>query len=216
MIERPISCTTENVLAILARRQTQTRRVIIPQPPDIAGLYWLGGRWYMPPGEPASLPPAPCRYGKPGDRLWVREAFRVTDRTARDMARVAYKAGGGVRHVHIPETHWDTPTAQPREKWVSGRFMPSWASRIVLGLTEVRAERLQDISEMACYAEGRPLDLEMDPVSRPGASWFRDLWNSVDSTRGRGWDVNPWVWVLTFRWRNARILRLALNIEVTP
>lgn len=95
--------------------------------------------------------------------------------------------------------------------------MPRWASRITLEITEVRAQRLQDISEADAIAEG--LRIHENPKCALGVGkfmytafpgdhslWcldaktaFYNLWDSINAKRGFGWDKNPWVWVLTFR-----------------
>ena len=91
--------------------------------------------------------------------------------------------------------------------------MPRWASRITLEITDVRVERVQDITDEDCYAEGLPedepsafQDAEMAKVAGlhvPERSaerhWFRVGWDRLNARRGFGWDANPWVWVLTFR-----------------
>jgi hypothetical protein len=80
--------------------------------------------------------------------------------------------------------------------------MPRWASRIQLEVTDVRVERVQDISEEDARAEG--CEGFTDP-NLPGSAIgscedeFKDLWNSINEKRGFGWDVNPWVWVVEFR-----------------
>ena len=73
--------------------------------------------------------------------------------------------------------------------------MPRWASRITMRITDVRVERLQDISEADANAEGCQLPArDMDWMQC--RTWFRDLWESI---HGDGsWDDNPWLWVVSF------------------
>jgi hypothetical protein len=71
--------------------------------------------------------------------------------------------------------------------------MPRWASRITLEITNVRVQRLQEISEADAEAEGAP----EHPYDHKTA--FRRIWDSINAKRGFGWDTNPFVWVLTFR-----------------
>ena len=92
--------------------------------------------------------------------------------------------------------------------------MPRWASRILLEITDVRVQRVQDISEEDAIAEGiRELPLQ---EREPGAGWCADplgnptlhyrtpraafaaLWDSINEGRGFGWNANPWVWAVTF------------------
>ena len=72
--------------------------------------------------------------------------------------------------------------------------MPRAASRITLGITDVRVERLQDISRGDAMAEGCPFQNMADgPDPR---DWYSDLWNGINNG---GWDANPWVWVVSFK-----------------
>jgi hypothetical protein len=81
------------------------------------------------------------------------------------------------------------------KKWRPSIFMPRWASRITLDVTAVRVERLQEITDADCIAEG------YDHFAGWGArqEWYRKLWDGLNAKRGLGWDVNPWVWVVTFQ-----------------
>jgi hypothetical protein len=79
--------------------------------------------------------------------------------------------------------------------------MPRIASRILLEITDVRVERLHEISADDCRAEGHPTDWSRSPdikVHNDAArDWYMDLWESIN---GHGsWDANPWVWAITFR-----------------
>jgi hypothetical protein len=73
--------------------------------------------------------------------------------------------------------------------------MPRWASRLTLEVTDVRVERLCEITPDDCRAEGQPIH-NNDGGVRYG---FGQLWNSLNAKRGFGWDANPWVWVVSFR-----------------
>lgn len=84
--------------------------------------------------------------------------------------------------------------------------MPRWVSRILLEITAVRVERLQDITEDQAKAEGvRRVELinrwfahdDSENAFGTATGAFRDLWQSV----GGDWDANPWVWVIEFRRR---------------
>jgi hypothetical protein len=85
-------------------------------------------------------------------------------------------------------------------------FMPRWASRILLEVTAVRVECVQDINEEDAIAEGLsdeyirkefpPAECFRKPTAREA---FRTLWDSINAKRGYGWDVNPWVWVIEFK-----------------
>jgi hypothetical protein len=143
-----------------------------------------------------------CPYGQPGDRLWVREAFRTyaaydaesmgdmqqrLSCTGDEMGRVApihYLADGHRRN-------WLATDAM-EGRYRHARFMPRWASRILLQIDAVRVERLQDISTKDCWAEGIPSSPDVDPRHE-----YEELWERIN---GEGsWDRNPWVWAVSFR-----------------
>jgi len=84
--------------------------------------------------------------------------------------------------------------------WTPSARMPRWASRITLEITEVRVERLNEISRRDCVAEGISGPYSLDPMlcSGPVAELvYEKLWESINGTGS--WDVNPWVWVLAFK-----------------
>lgn len=76
--------------------------------------------------------------------------------------------------------------------------MPRWASRILLEITSVRVERLQDISDNDFKAEGYPLERELTGGSTDAFCWFRHLWDSVSKPEFN-YQSNPWVWVIEFK-----------------
>lgn len=222
MTERPILFSDSMVRAILAGTKTQTRRVLTPQPHEESGPISVGRyhpivvrRGLEEPGaerfgahtDDASWS---CPYGEPGDRLWVREAFALSQRDPDDYEvsmcepwwwdPPVYRAGtadgewtrwDGRRHVPIPPP------------WRPSIHMPRWASRLTLEVTSVRVERVQSISEEDARAEG----------VTPGAvgdvtCWraFRVLWDSINGEReGCSWKANPWVWVVGFRRATPRL-----------
>lgn len=90
----------------------------------------------------------------------------------------------------------DEMTIPPR--WRPGIHMPRWASRLTLHVTDVRVQRLQDISEDDAQAEGCPCQSDDDLCGMEAAGWFRDLWDSLNAERAP-WSSNPWVVAVTFR-----------------
>jgi hypothetical protein len=128
-----------------------------------------------------------CKYGEPGDRLWVRENFlqlmhgQVTD------GRVKYCASIDPRSTGTPKNDGYWWRKRP------SIHMPRWASRITLEITGVRVERLQHISEHDAKAEG------VESAQCCGAHYhgFSKLWQSINGPDS--WDANPWVWVVEFR-----------------
>lgn len=194
--ELPILFTGEMVRAILDGRKTQTRRVVKLRPPYGDGLM-------------------PCPYGAPGDLLWVREAWHpvvahgcVMNTCDCGDVNVFYRASDPNRQSEprffndrdIPG-EWCIPRAAKNGGWVPGIFMPRWASRILLRVTDVRVERVQEISEEDARAEGVE---GIGPRQRWAIERFRALWDSVNAKRGYGWDVNPWVWVVGFEVEEVR------------
>ncbi len=198
MKTRPIFFNSEMVSAILAGRKTQTRQLMEPQP--VLGKVWKD--WIIS-SEKMDLPRQYCPYGIPGDRLWVRETwFPIQD--------PAVYACAGVDIIY--KADWDADGISREEardagvdRWRSPIFMPRRASRITLEIINVHAERLQDIKAGDVAKEGWPNAPETEYVWTPGIfriregfNWFRELWDSINTKRGYGWDVNPWGWVIEF------------------
>ena len=165
MKERPILFNGEMVRAILDGRKTQTRRVIkwealhkqagLPFPTKVR-LAWFNllQGWGLDAGDNV-LREVKCPYGLPGDRLWVREAFRCNG-WATDMATIFYKAHENASYTEMCEQF---PVADHKPlpvdtRWRHSIYMPRWASRITLEITDVRVERLQEISEKDAESEG--------------------------------------------------------------
>ena len=192
MKEHPILFSGEMVRAILDGRKTMTRRVIKPQPVSIPEAKVAHANWIM--------QNRTCPYGQPGDRLWVRETWKPT-RASCAIATgidgpgtyVRYRADDSRRTV----AHSMKCRGADREPWHPSIFMPRWASRITLEITEVRVERVQDITEEDAKAEAPPFPFDYTPASY--RSLFRALWDSLNAKRGYGWAANPWVWVISFK-----------------
>ncbi|EFV1553995.1 hypothetical protein QNC52_004458 [Salmonella enterica] len=190
MKERGMIFNAEMVRAILDGRKTQTRRPVkFPLIDKNMGCELAGNELA---GELAAHNYWNSPYGKPGDRIWVRETFRVNSR-ATDVATLVYRAS--VRNSWTEQTHrvhvavCNKP-ATP-EKWTPSIHMPRWASRILLEITDVRVERLRDLSEEDAKSEGIT-----PPAGGVLPGWeyrinFRDLWMDIYGTDS--WEANPWV-----------------------
>lgn len=202
--ERPILFSAEMVRAILEGRKTQTRRIVRPQPCDMTPCGGTGENWVTPSictgpcGCPPHMQGSPdvdrCPYGKPGDRLWVRETWAIH----RDYDRLPPSKVSTIAKVHYL-------VDGPKPKWCgrirSSRFMPRWASRLTLEIESVSVERLQDISYADGAAEGFPFSgrpfATFEEEKAAVLAWYIDLWESIN---GKGsWDENPWVWKISFR-----------------
>jgi hypothetical protein len=215
MKERPIIFSGPMVRAILEGRKTQTRRVFkkmhagdgwAEQVHPAAESGWIG--WWGHTGDAAAFTKKryklgiPCPYGVPGDRLWVLEAWLPFDLDhVINGKRFAYKA---------------SPYCEESRKafgyrWCPSIHMPRNVSRITLEITEVRVQRIQNISAEDAIAEGIEWNrcgcevcaYTSSPCPADASTLiedFRDLWSSVHKAYGpHGWNANPWVWCVSFK-----------------
>lgn len=195
MKDRPILFSAPMVRAILAGTKTQTRRAV-----KSTGMYAIDASIHgeeVARRELAALATR-CPYGQAGDQLWVREAFSgphcmdasdgckaVPPSKWGDCSRIWYWADG-----NPTEGDWTRPRPSIH--------MPRWASRILLEITAVRVERLQDISETDAEAEGiqEIVDAGVDHDGTPRDA-YRALWEQINGADS--WSANPWVWVVEFK-----------------
>ena len=202
MKERPILMSSPMIRALLAGAKTQTRRIVgekhLPFIEDLTGRY-LAGEW-----EDRPFP-----YGKPGDRLWVRETFyaygrwetRFNPAKKRDewhFLDFTLDVPGRSYEYSEPENYKPGKRSGVYRQWWKrpAIFMPRWASRLTLEITAVRVERLQDISEEDALADGG-WTYRTCPVHKNPVESFRLLWQQINGADS--WDANPWVWVIEFR-----------------
>ncbi|HCT7944893.1 TPA: hypothetical protein OT890_003650 [Raoultella ornithinolytica] len=219
MKERGMIFNAEMVRAILDGQKTQTRRIMKVQPSEdftpmnMALEPDYKARWYIPGivdkegylqsaskevfGVANENEGYSCPFGAVGDRIWVREAFRVHSR-ATDVATLVYKASeknSWTEQTHrVPVAVCNKP-ATP-EKWTPSLHMPRWASRILLEITDVRVERLQEITlGDICKEIGCGL-YDFRPATHGFQVW-EELWQSIYGAEN--WQANPWVWVIEFK-----------------
>ena len=196
---KPILMNTEMVRAILDRRKTCTRRVVKPQPINSReyGLQWKGiyGELKL----PSSIESYAYSFGSyapylPGDILYVRETWHR-------YAKLIGKGGG----CHLEERYgYKASIANSEdaaEPWKPSIHMPKEAARIWLKVTEVRVERLKDITADGIRNEGlSSMAVHAGDMEIALKEW-ENLWNSTikksDIDR-YGWNANPWVWVIEF------------------
>ncbi|EKB9498599.1 hypothetical protein OOX37_004313 [Salmonella enterica] len=208
MKERGMIFNAEMVNAILSGRKTQTRRPIkwkqtrfteIAERDDGSLWPWAedcergGDIWFA------------CPYGEIGDHIWVRETWQVIHDHIDESSHVEYRTYA----PSIPkekDRYWHTVYAEhfgdeSREDrgfpWRPAIHMPRWASRILLEITDVRVERLRDLSEEDAKSEGI---IPSAGGVLPGWEYrinFRDLWMDIYGTDN--WEANPWVWVIEFK-----------------
>lgn len=230
--ERGILMSGPMVLATLAGIKTETRRVAVPQPikvdamgalwsPDIPKEMRFGFLW-----SPNLKPPLVnirmfdaisqlCPYGRPGDRLYVRETFRFYGREAGigDPTRfkIQYVADGTISPWIIGERkYWDkaiddiTAIEEERVTMRPSIFLPKWASRIWLEITKVQLQFLQSITNKQAIAEGAVF--AGNALLTPRLN-FEFLWAGLNANRidrhgirgGYAWARNPVVWRICFR-----------------
>jgi len=203
--ERPILFSAPMVRALLAGKKTQTRRAIKAAPTGssayLLGLHQPTGMW----GIHANVERddgvwrGRCPYGAPGDRLWVRETFAKIDGQTQPWIETDYRA---------TYTRGDRlgDTLGIKKRWTPAIHMPRAASRITLEVTEIRVERLQNISEADARAEGVNLQPRLTGYSKDGGCrWepedprtaYCSLWESINGPGS--WESNPWVWVVSFK-----------------
>jgi len=196
-MSKSITFNADMIKALLAGNKTQTRRPIANQdemyissmgafkPNNSLGKY-IGGRHHV-----------PCPLGKSGDTLWVRETFQLGLCTE---SSIAYRA------THNPS---DLEEGQDETiKWQPSIHMPQWASRITLKITDIRIEKLQDISDDDAFKEGVKC-IHGDRCNSMSCEWgctpapFKEnVWDKIYHDKhkpGFAWDKNPWVWVIGFK-----------------
>lgn len=205
MKETPIPFIPELVRAIMHGQKTQTRRVIKPDPKVVNQIYAdaciltariLGGNNQR----------IRCPYGRPGDRLWVRHPFwrggkGKNDQVWDEFTRMVRWQDGV--EASLVELDLDEQGKHAMLKKKNARFMPKWAARLWLEITEIGVQRVQEISEADASAEGCPgLAFLPGPDGADGIApreRFRELWDRINAERGYDWESNPWVWVVKFR-----------------
>lgn len=215
MTERGILFSAPMVRAIVADEKSQTRRAIVGRGAHKGSTFadvrqwsrieadgtWIGWCEGFSTQEKADEATrriykgggVTCPYGVVGDRLWVRETWRPAAAAANVPLPVLYRA----------DDDDDTTSS-----WKPSIFMPRGASRITLDITDVRVQRLQDITAEDAMAEGVYFDGHWfrggtHPIKGSDQCWpdavraYQAIWETIN---GKGsWALNPWVWALTFR-----------------
>jgi len=199
--DRPILFSAPMVRALLAGTKTQTRRLVKMKPHHQIEQRDDGSNWpWMYDGERDADWWMSCPHGQPGDQLWVRESW--TTHACFDSIPP--------RDLTTRSIHYCADGEIMTGKYRPPMFMPRWASRIQLEVTDVRVERLQDISEEDSRAEGiiEWSDPPRAPTKRYGLTvadvWeksakaaYARLWESINGDGS--WNANPWVWAVSFK-----------------
>ncbi len=196
MTDRPIIFSAPMVNAILSGRKSMTRRILKP---PYGTLEYLGnGNWK----------PICTRFFR-GDRLWCREGLVCATENMGEFASfadvVCYAEDGStaLRDYQMVKWPWKRET-------LNARFMPRWASRLTLIVTDVRVQRLQDISNEDAIAEGtEPHGHAFTGYGKQSDVWmapyynFAILWTSIHGPDA--WDANPWVAAISFETHKCNI-----------
>lgn len=207
MKSRPILFSSSMVRALLAGTKTQTRRVVKPQPEHLQRhvhkgktLYDAEHRiWWWKQHSFENLIDfedgrrelaKSCPHGVVGDRLWVRETWSH-DASSLDECRAAHE--DVTPSIGFGPYYRATEVAPDTLKWKPSIFMPRWASRIELEITDARVQRLHDISEEDAKAEG--VDPDPDRFSRRLS--FEYLWEDINGVGS--WISNPFIWAISFK-----------------
>lgn len=217
MSEKPIIFSTDMVRAILDGRKTVTRRVIKPQPYLVDSTLGVK-RWAhdklkgsddplclwdeedikmeLYESDTVTCPYGYAYYNAPADELWVRETW-ATAAAFNHMKPSDIPQGQHIWYGVNDNSDFVVSAGHWRGKRRPSIFMPRWASRIQLRVTDVRVERVQEITEKQAIKEG----MELVPVGT--ATWsnrqsFSILWDKINAKRGYSWGSNPFVWVVEF------------------
>lgn len=225
----PIIFSTPMITAILNGSKVQTRRIIKPQPIPQSGspfgFAMASNDFEWPENKSFQCGTVSCKKAGPdgwvkrnskweiGDMLWVRETW-VRHNRSKFMHYLCFQSG----------QLWYKYRAEGKEnydigekiKWKPSIFMPREASRIILKITDIKVERLQDISEEDARKEGvmptkytstvfksflgyknyYPQDAEDKGVLKTAKESFKTLWHSINGEES--WNHNPWVWAISF------------------
>lgn len=186
--ERPIIFNTDMVKAILEGRKTMTRRPIKCKEMFTVFRYPDGRLWptecdY---NENIADNEMKCPFGKPGDMLYVRETWAKLSRI--DGHKELFYAADGKKNMRVGfPCLWN---------WKPSIHMPKEYARIWLRITDVRVERVQDISEVDAYEEGADFCLDVDGDTF--RERFMNLWNLIYGKGDYKWENNPFTWVVEF------------------
>lgn len=205
--ERPILFSGPMVRAILAGQKTQTRRIVKPQPTKRFVIKADDGNFYDADGVNSGVL-IKCPF-EPGMQLWIKETWRlpayfdpcsptsVANRPKEvPVSPIKYEADRAVIHEDNLR-HFDMNWGKTRVSI----HMPRWANRITLEVTNVRIERLKQITPSQIQLEG--FEIDNRSVADGGVALleqFARLWESLNGKNS--WELNPWVWVVEFKRTN--------------
>ena len=154
-----------------------------------------------------SYPPTAIARYRVGDILWVQETWKVIKLLENMQMQFEYRADGLISKTvdFLLDRFTKFKKFADKNGWQSPYFMPREAARIFLRVTNVRVERLQEITPLDAWNEGCRIGNsfswekhipELQQQCRD--ILFKSLWDNLNEKRGYGWDTNPWVWVYEF------------------
>lgn len=214
--ETGIIMSTPMMIADLANRKTMTRRIWglskineVPNDWECKGyVTFTDALWRFDNKINGDIKIVKCPYGGIGDSIYCKETWRLDD---------TFKGGGiprlGIRYGEGVE--WKANNPNQSGKWKPSMFMPKWASRRSHILTNIRCERVQDITGEDAIREGMIVYItdkfargEWYKLDKEGIlnnigltkpdyrNAYRVLWDELNAKRGYPWDKNCFVWVL--------------------
>jgi len=217
MADRPILFSAPMIRAILEGRKTQTRRVLTkarvfatPETPAFTlagdalsralqgasgfrhlhgdGWFWEADafEWQVPAARTGWM--AHIGYAL-GDRLWVKETWSHSGDGVFEISQARMLGRGGVIY------RADNDPRHPNAKYWPSIFMPREFSRLTLTVTDVRVQRLQEISGEDAVAEGVRSRLPDNGIAQQD---FADLWSIINTAPGKRWYDNPWIVAISF------------------
>ena len=213
-VAKPILFNTDMVQAIMGDRKTATRRAVKPKSPKACGFYvtfdcnhnFMEVYDY---DEEEAMFESPQTRLHIGDYLYVRETWATV---GQDVDSIWFEEPEKLYNGQV--IYRADFTEEISEcRWHPSIHMSKAAARIFLRVTDVRVERLQDITKDGAIAEGAETDEYLDyeewatAVAPPGSKmitlrdYFSELWDSTvkkSDLAKYGWDANPWVWVIEF------------------
>lgn len=229
LAHRPMVMQPAGVHAILHRLKTQTRRVIEPQPTVPSHIRVIDAHDFDKPGECGFYDEDRdyvCRYGPPGRILWLKEKWRaLRAKTSEELADGA-KPSLMIAYGDAPLVGWWKPCDEKTMlryahdgRWQNPRFMPAWACRSSVEVTQVKAQRLGDMAlreifdegikpsygeQMMAFGEhlgnellaGRENHLWDNKPTMENWIWY---WNLINQERGHPYDPGLLVWAITFK-----------------
>ncbi len=207
--ERPILFSAPMVKAILDGRKTQTRRIVKLRDPSGTYSTHDDDGWPCSADECGDWHRDRSKFGKVGERLWVRESgYRPPKTVTAKMLREGADTWPEFVYTATTDSHECEWFREHGWRSTPSIFMPRWASRITLEITDVRAERLNSISEADAKAEGVSpgcLTCGENCIDSGGCGYccpdYRDsfihLWSTINGPDS--WNQNPFVWVLSFK-----------------